>query len=162
MLCSEAVEAWDKDGDVAPVIEKMKLYLAVAPRKTRKPRRSTTSALPLLPGFAEPYREKLQSWWELRRLQHAAKAKDSLSARTIAALESANELGVLEEFCDLASESSWLSLGFPGYTEMLEKLAQDKKFKTGARQMKKDGQEQNLNNPSYKPLVIDKNSDVFF
>lgn len=162
MLCTQIVEAWDRDGDVAPIIDKMRMYLAVAPRKKTASGPSRSNAIPPLPAFSEPYREQLQSWWEMRKLHHKSKAVNVLSARTIKALENANDLGVLKEFCDLAAESSWLSLGFPGHTEMLEKLAQDKKFKPGVKQSKFDRYPDNANNPAYKPLVIDTGSDVFF
>lgn len=161
-FCGEIVKAWDRQDEISPIIEKIRMHLCIAAHTKARGKSVSQPVLPPLPAFAERYREQLQSWWEMRKLHHKARAKGSLSIRSIKALENANALGVLEEFCEIASESSWLSLGFPGHTEMLEKLAQDKKFKAGAKGSRFMRQDDGIINPAYKPLEIDEDGDVFF
>lgn len=182
-LCIEVLKSWDSDGDIAEAMEKIRLNLALfPPDKTKKRGARKTSAkgaesciLPPLPDFAEPYREHLQLWWEQRKQVHKSRAKDEISSRTISALEDARSFGVLEEFCVFASEASWLSLGFAGYREVLEKLARDKtitpsapvsKLNRGSGKVYQQQTEKDMaNHPAYQPLNIDSaagEEDVFF
>ena len=187
-LCVEALNSWDSDGDISEAMEKIRLHLALfPPEKTKKKRARKTVAkgagsciLPPLPDFAEPHREHLQLWWEQRKQAHKSRAKDEISIRTVSALDDARKLGVLKEFCVFASETSWLSLGFAGYTETLERLVRDKTFTPsapGSRANRGNGkmyQQQTekdmTNHPAYQPLNIDSNEskkgggeeDVFF
>jgi len=41
-------------------------------------------------------------------------------------LQYAKQQGVLVEFCELAAESTWQSLGFNGYKEYIDKLVKEK------------------------------------
>jgi hypothetical protein len=174
-ICAETIEAWDNKQDISAFIEKIRFHLVVSsvedqPSKKKKTGGGKSSTLPALPAFAEPYREQLQSWWELRKQQHKSRAVDAISKRTISALENARDLDVLEEFCNLASEASWLSLGFAGHTEMLEKLARDKTFKPSSVTNKggrgkfngyqRQAEVEMVDHPAYKPLLTD--TDVFF
>lgn len=182
-LCVEALNSWDSDGDISEAMEKIRLHLALfPPDKTKKRGARKTSAkgaesciLPPLPDFAEPYREHLQLWWEQRKREHKSKAKNEISSRTISALDNAKRFGVLEEFCVFASEASWLSLGFAGYTETLERLARDKTFTPSAPNSKPNKRSGKMyqpqtekdmtNHPAYQPLNIDSaagEEDVFF
>lgn len=174
-ICTEMIEAWDNDQDISAFVEKIKFHIVVSsiddqPSKKKRRGGGKLSTLPPLPAFAEPYREQLQSWWELRKQQHGSRAVDAISKRTISALENARDLDVLEEFCNLASEASWLSLGFAGHTEMLERLARDKTFKPSSIANKggrgrfngyqRQAEAEVLDHPAYKPLLTD--TDVFF
>lgn len=189
-LCIKTLKIWDKycsdspwtvDGEIAEAMEKIRLHLALFPPvETRASRKTGSCVLPPLPAFAEPYREHLQSWWEQRKRHHKGNAKNEISRRTIAALEDARKLGVLEEFCVVASEASWLSLGFAGYTEALEKLARDKtftpssqsassslsaRFRGSGRTYQQQSEQDMTNHPAYRPLSIDSaemDKDVFF
>jgi hypothetical protein len=176
-LCVEALNSWDSDGDISEAMEKIRLHLALfPPDKTKKRGARKTSIkgagsciLPPLPDFAEPYREHLQLWWEQRKQAHKGRAKDEISSRTVSALDNARTLGVLEEFCVFASEASWLSLGFAGYTEILEKLARDKTFTPSApisklnrgngRMYQQQTEKDMTNHPAYQPLNIDLSED---
>lgn len=163
-LCQEAVTSWDLTGDIEPVIDKMRLALAIFPGGRRKPRQQPRSLiLPPLPAFAEPHRPLLQEWWELRCKKHKTAGRDSLSSKTLDALALAQKLDVLQEFCEYAAEKDWMSLGFAGHTDYLQKLAKDKKFAASG------GQQQTVQSrftapppvnmethPSYRPLVTDE------
>ena len=48
-------------------------------------------------------------------------------------MAAANELGVLREYAELASEAAWISLGFSGHVDVLQKLQRDLKFSGGAK-----------------------------
>lgn len=107
---------------------------APAATDTTKPRRSAlqgrraqSSAAGALPDFAEPVRHLLEAWWRLRRKRHRtqAAAEPALTPRSVNALALAHELGVLQQFAEIAAESGWLSLGFAGHREYLAKLAAD-------------------------------------
>jgi hypothetical protein len=107
---------------------------AAAATDTTKPsrgpsqgRRAQRSAAAALPDFAEPVRHLLEAWWRLRRKRHKtqAAADPALTPRSINALALAHELGVLQQFAEIAAESGWLSLGFNGHREYLAKLAAD-------------------------------------
>lgn len=95
---------------------------AEGPLQARKTR---TKAAASLPAFAEPVRDHLEAWWRLRRKRHRAAADDALSIRSINALHYANDQGVLHQFAELAAESGWLSLGFNGHREFINKLVSD-------------------------------------
>lgn len=93
------------------------------PRGPSKARTAQTKAAATLPAFAEPVRPQLEAWWRLRKQRHGAKAGDQLQARSVNALAFASERGVLEAFADLAAESGWISLGFAGYRDVVDRLA---------------------------------------
>lgn len=78
-----------------------------------------------LPAFAEAYRESLEAWWVLRRQRHRASSQNGLTTRSLKALTYALDQGVLEQFCDLAAESGWISLGFVGHRDVIDRLAQE-------------------------------------
>jgi len=107
---------------------------AAAPTDTTAPlrgplqgRRAQSSKAAVLPDYAEPVRPLLEAWWRLRRKRHRtqAAADPALTPRSINALALAHELGVLQQFAEIAAESGWLSLGFNGHREYLAKLAAD-------------------------------------
>lgn len=76
-----------------------------------------------LPDWLEPHREYLASWLENRRKRH--RLPPELSSLTLKALEYAQSLGILQTYCEYASERSWQSLGFAGYRETIDKLAKE-------------------------------------
>lgn len=76
-----------------------------------------------LPDWLEPHRRPLEQWLENRNKKH--KLSPSLSKLTYQALEYAKSLGILQIYCEYASETNWRSLGFAGYKELIEKLARD-------------------------------------
>lgn len=76
-----------------------------------------------LPSWLEEYREPLTAWLEKRKKKH--KLDPELSTLTIRALEYANSLGILQIYCEYISEYSWVSLGFAGYKDAIDKLAKD-------------------------------------
>ena len=76
-----------------------------------------------LPDWLESYREPLTAWLEKRKKKH--KLDPELSTLTIRALEYANSLGILQIYCEYISEYNWMSLGFAGYKEAIDKLARD-------------------------------------
>lgn len=76
-----------------------------------------------LPDWLEPCREPLALWLENRRKKH--KLTPELSSSTMRALEYARGIGVLQIYCEYASERSWQSLGFVGYKETIDKLAKE-------------------------------------
>jgi hypothetical protein len=129
----------------------------LAPRSTRK----AVPELPELPDFAKGFSEQLESWWAKRCRKHK-NATSALTANSIAALQLAKELGVLKEFCDEASEKDWMSLGFAGYTDYLQRLSRDKSFATnGGQPVYKVKSTVNMDkHPSYRPLVSE--DDDFF
>lgn len=88
-----------------------------------KGRTAQTKAAAILPAFAEVVRPQLEAWWRLRKQRHGAKAGNELQSRSVNALAFANERGVLEAFADLAAESGWISLGFAGYRDVIDRLA---------------------------------------
>lgn len=102
-----------------------------APRKGRGRRSSMETALDSLPGFAAPYRAKVEEWLTRREKSH--RAKPEITSRTLAALEYANSKNVIEEVCDVLSERNWYSLGFTGYKEFIDRIAADKKKTNGSR-----------------------------
>lgn len=117
--------------------------------------------LPELPVYAEPYRSYLQDWWTCRYLVHKQRATQVLTKQTVAALELAKQLDVLQEFCEHASTKSWISLGFAGYTDYIQKLAKDKKFVPGGQNSYFQPRPPvNMEtHPSYRPLAIDEASE---
>lgn len=86
--------------------------------------KSSRVSLPL-PTCAEPFRELLAAWWSLRCRTHPKLPRVGLNSRSVNALLYAEQFGVLQQFCELASEAAWQSLGFNGYRQYIEKLAQD-------------------------------------
>jgi hypothetical protein len=163
-LCVEAILVWDQTGDIEPVIDKMRLAIALSPTKKTRGRNQQVKSylLPQLPEFAEPYRPHLQEWWDMRCRKHKSADRTQLSSKTLDALALAEKLGVLKEFCEYAAEKDWMSLGFAGHTEYLQKLAKDKKFAASG------GQQQTVQSrytppppvnmethPSYRPLIND-------
>lgn len=165
-LCTQLISAWDGDGDIEPVIDRIRLAMALspAPRGRRGGSRASSASLvlPPLPIFAEPYRPQLQQWWEMRCRKHKSAPKDKISSNTLNALALAQKLGVLEEFCEYASEKDWMSLGFAGHSEYLQKVAKDKQFAASGGQQhtvqSRFVQAPPVNmetHPSYRPLVTD-------
>jgi hypothetical protein len=88
-------------------------------------------ALGSLPSFAAPYRGKLGEW--LTRREKAHKVKPEITSRTLSALKLANEKNVLDEFCDVIAERNWYSLGFNGYQDFIDQIAQKKSKNSRAR-----------------------------
>jgi hypothetical protein len=87
----------------------------------------------MLPSYAEPFREALETWLKQSRRRNRSKGPQ-LSSFDLRGLEAAKQMGVLAEFCELASNSSWQSLGFSGHTDCLQKLQRDAKFhSTGSK-----------------------------
>ncbi len=86
-------------------------------------RRAPSRAAATLPDFAEPVRVQLEAWWRLRKQRHRAAAGSALTSRSVNALAYANSLGVLVAFADLAADSGWLSLGFDGHRDLIDRLA---------------------------------------
>lgn len=86
-------------------------------------RRAPSTAAATLPDFAEPVRAQLEAWWRLRKQRHRAASGAALTSRSVNALAYANSLGVLVAFADLAAESGWLSLGFDGHRNLIDRLA---------------------------------------
>lgn len=82
-----------------------------------------------LPEWAQPYRKQILSWLRNRK-KKSPKLPVQISDRSIKALSDAKELGVIDAFCDLVSESAWNSLGFAGYKDYLQKLVIEKKGPT--------------------------------
>lgn len=78
-----------------------------------------------LPDWLEPYRDELISWQKQRAKAHP-KLQRGISKISIRGLMYAKECGVLQEYCELASESTWQSLGFAGHKEYIQKLVKDK------------------------------------
>lgn len=85
--------------------------------------RTGRSGLELI-DWLEPYRAELERWQAQRSKAHPKLAK-GISKNSMKALELAKELGVLQEYCDLVSETTWQSLGFAGHREYIQKLAKD-------------------------------------
>jgi hypothetical protein len=100
----------------------------------RPPRGAVGRIQPLmLPSYAEPFREALETWLKQSRRRNRSKGPQ-LSSFDLRGLEAAKQMGVLAEFCELASNSSWQSLGFSGHTDCLQKLQRDAKFhSTGSK-----------------------------
>jgi len=94
---------------------------AAAPRSTRASRQAESQGAIELPEWLEPCRKDICKWLENRKQKH--KLKPELSRLTINALLYAKEKGVLEAYCEQASEKYWQSLGFVGYKELVDKLA---------------------------------------
>lgn len=78
-----------------------------------------------LPEWLEPHRGALELWQANRARQHR-RAQPGIQERSMHALQEARRRGLLKEFCDYASERTWMSLGFAGYRDLLFKLEQEK------------------------------------
>jgi hypothetical protein len=101
-------------------------------RRQTPPEASVRRSEPLrLPAHAEPFRAALEGWLEQSRKKHRNK-KRQLSPNDLRGINAAHELGVLAEYAELASESAWMSLGFSGHIDLLQKLQRDQKFHSGA------------------------------
>jgi hypothetical protein len=122
-----------------------------------KSKRSNEITLPPLPDYVEPYRNYLESWWQYRWSVHKRTATQVITKQTLGALQLAKELDVLEEFCEEASTKTWVSLGFAGHTDYIQKLARDKKFVPGkpVNYFQPRTTVDMEKHPSYRPLVID-------
>jgi hypothetical protein len=112
--------------------------LPVAPVAPAPRKRSSRASEPVEPialePWLEPYREPLEGWLR-RRLKAHPTMEWEITSRSMAALRYANEQKVLAEFCDLAAEKSWQSLGFIGYKESVDKLAKEKHGKAARPMM---------------------------
>lgn len=76
-----------------------------------------------LPDWLEGHREHLERWLENRRKKH--RSSPEITKLTLKGLMYAKELGVLAEYCEYASEMNWMSLGFAGHRELVQKLAKE-------------------------------------
>jgi hypothetical protein len=76
-----------------------------------------------LPDWLEEHRGHLELWLENRRKKH--RSNPEITKLTIKGLMYARELGVLAEYCEYASEMNWMSLGFAGHRELIQKLAKE-------------------------------------
>lgn len=103
-----------------------------AARSESRPGASTARFESLqLPAYAEPFRVALATWLARSRKKHKSKGAQ-LTKSDLRGIEAAHQLGVLAEYAELASESSWMSLGFSGHVDLLQKLQRDAKFHSGA------------------------------
>jgi hypothetical protein len=92
----------------------------------RRPRsRSAASAQLELEDWLEPHRQALERWMA-QRMKAYPKLPREITTRSLTALQYAKELNVLQDFCELASESCWQSLGFNGYKSYIDKIVQEK------------------------------------
>ena len=97
-------------------------------RSERHPEAPTSAQKPLeLPAYAEPFREPLEAWLKASRKKHRNKGT-SLTPHDLRGLKAAHDLQVLKEFCEFAAKSTWMSLGFSGHVEFLQKLQRDSQF----------------------------------
>lgn len=78
-----------------------------------------------LEPWLEPHRPLLERWLAQRKKAHPKLAQE-VTARSMTALRHANDRGVLAEFCELAAEGTWQSLGFNGYRNYIDKLVADR------------------------------------
>lgn len=76
-----------------------------------------------LPDWLEEHRAHLESWLENRKRKH--RSNFGITKLTLKGLIYAKELGVLAEYCEYASEMNWMSLGFAGHRELIQKLAKE-------------------------------------
>lgn len=111
----------------APTSPQKALEAAAASSASTTPRRGPSKArkpAAALPGFAEPVRPDLERWYRARHQRHKIPADEQgLSVRGVNALTYAHEHGVLVEFAALAADAGWVSLGFNGYRDYIDKLA---------------------------------------
>jgi hypothetical protein len=85
-----------------------------------------------LPDWLEPHRCQLERWQALRAKVHP-KLPRGITDRSLKALLYASQLGVLEDFCELAGESAWQSLGFNGHRAYIDKILQDRQPQRNAK-----------------------------
>lgn len=78
---------------------------------------------PPLPSWAEPFRPALAKWLENRKAKH--KLEPEITIRSLNALEYAKEYGVLKDFCEYASERNWISLGYAGHKDLVQRLQKE-------------------------------------
>jgi len=76
----------------------------------------------VLPEWLEPCRQEIEQWLKNRKKAHP-KHEIGITATSLKGLEYARRLGVLKEYCVYASERNWISLGFVGHQELIDKLA---------------------------------------
>lgn len=95
-----------------------------APQERRRKRQVASTQLQLS-DWLEPHREALEKWLDQRAKAHP-KLPREISGRSMTALLYAKECDVLGDFCELASEATWQSLGFNGFKGYIGKLVQDK------------------------------------
>lgn len=95
-----------------------------APQERRRKRQVASTQLQLS-DWLEPHREALEKWLDQRAKAHP-KLPREISGRSMTALLYAKECDVLGDFCELASEATWQSLGFNGFKGYINKLVQDK------------------------------------
>lgn len=95
-----------------------------APQERRRKRQAASTQLQLS-DWLEPHREALEKWLDQRAKAHP-KLPREISGRSMTALLYAKECDVLGDFCELASEATWQSLGFNGFKGYINKLVQDK------------------------------------
>lgn len=76
-----------------------------------------------LPEWLEPHRVNLIEWLKNRRKKH--RLEPEISKLSIKALEYARSLGVLAQYCEVASEANWQSLGFIGSRDAIDRLAKE-------------------------------------
>lgn len=88
------------------------------------PRQKSSAKIPLEP-WLEPHRPLLERWLTQRKKAHPKLARE-VTARSMAALRYAKDRGVLAEFCELAAEGTWQSLGFNGHRNYIDKLVADR------------------------------------
>lgn len=90
--------------------------------RTRKKRRQDG---PLeLPDWLEPYRAGIELWLTRSREKHR-RAEWEVGRRSVEALRHALSLNCVEALLEVAAERKWLSLGFVGYADTIEKLAKE-------------------------------------
>lgn len=103
---------------------------ATPPRRLR--RRPGASDRLQLEGWLEPHRQALEKWMAQRAKVHP-KLPREITQRSLTALQYAKESNVLQDFCELASESGWQSLGFNGYKSYIDKIVQEKEPRKSSR-----------------------------
>jgi hypothetical protein len=88
----------------------------------RKPLKNVEITIEL-PDWLEPHRANLTEWLKNRRKKH--RLEPDISKLSIKALEYAKSRGVLAQYCEVASEANWQSLGFIGSRDAIDKLAKE-------------------------------------
>lgn len=81
-------------------------------------------ALEPLPDNIRIESKLITEWLLKRKARH--RLDPEITSRSLKALEEAKKLNVLSEYCEIAAERGWSSLGFVGYAEFLEKLSKEK------------------------------------
>jgi hypothetical protein len=81
-------------------------------------------ALEPLPDNIRIESKLITEWLLKRKARH--RLDPEITSRSLKALEEAKKLDVLAEYCEIAAERGWSSLGFVGYADFLEKLSKEK------------------------------------